>query len=304
MSKALTTFVILNVVASLAIVSLGTLSFLERKVVKAQTLELEATVQALSEQLQWGEDVAWETPEEKKPLPFSLPQPARPEDLSSLESALSDLVRFTNQRQAQLSLRHGELVSAETALKEVRENLVTRERELQAAQNQQARLTRSLEEAKGDLQTVEAETAKDRAAQARLENELAEKNTQITTMNNELASLEIDLETRIQERDLAQKEYDICRVGAAGTQNGQASGEIKGKRATILAVNPDWQYVVIDKGMIHNVEMDLQAFVHRGKEYVGKLKIVRVEDSLAIAQILPGSVVATDGIRAGDTLFF
>lgn len=304
MSKALTTFVLLNLLASAAILTLGALSYRDGQVLKAQTLELESTVQTVTENLQWGEEVAWESPEEKKPLAFSLPSTAEADDLDSLESALEEMVRFSRQRQAQLSLRYAELESARQNLAQVEETLATRTRELEAAQNQQAQVKRSLAEEQKNLREAEEKLVGNSPEKDKLEEEIEEKNTAITNLNNELASLEIDLETRIQERDLAQTEYDKCLESTASEVATAPGGEIKGKRATILAVNPDWQYVIIDKGMIDNVELGLNAFVHRGKEYVGKLQVVRVEDSISVAEILNDSIVSTDSIEPGDTIFF
>ncbi len=143
--------------------------------------------------------------------------------------------------------------------------------------------------------------AKAKTDKSELESRIAQLNSRITELNNELASLEIDLETRIQERDLAQTEYEKCRYGAAGEQT---AASLKGKRGKVLAMNPDWEYVVIDKGMVDNVEIDLQALVHRGNEYIGKLKVVRVEDEISVAEIIPGSVAPSESIKAGDAYFF
>lgn len=303
MSKALSIVILLNLIVSAGVVTFGTLSFLDREVLKTQAVELESSFQTLADELKWAEEVAWETPEEKKPLVFNLPRPQSAEELAALEDSLNEMVRFATQRQAQLSLRYNELVSTQDQLEQTRQTLATRQRELTAARNRQAQLTRTLEEVRGNLQEANQQVATANRDKQNLDDTISRLNTQITDLNNELASLEIDLETRIQERDLAQAEYDRCRLGAAGDDDGP-SEDVRGQRATVMAVNPDWQYVVIDKGMINNVELNLQGFVHRGKDYVGKLQVVRVEDTVAVAAIIDGSVEPGDAIRPGDKLFF
>jgi len=299
MTKALTTFVLLNLAASVAIVALGTLTFMDRKALKAEALELESTAQAITDNLRWGQDVAWETPEEKKPLEFDLPESASADDLNDLDAALENMVRFTNQRQSQLSLRHNELVTTRETLVQVREAPMKQKRELEALKNKPDQLQRSLAEAKNELQKLEPQLAEAKSNRTEYNNKISDLNDSITNLNNQLATLEIDLETRIQERNLAKEEYDKCRYGT-----GEDAAQIRGKRGKVLAVNDDWEYVVIDKGMVHNVETDREAFVHRGKDYIGKLKVIRVQDNIALAEIVPGTVKETDSIKAGDILFF
>ena len=63
MGKALKTFIILNLLLSAGVIALGIKSFSERKVLKAEAIELQNTVSQLSANLKWGEEVAWESPE-------------------------------------------------------------------------------------------------------------------------------------------------------------------------------------------------------------------------------------------------
>jgi len=301
MTKALFTFVLLNVVAFLTVATLGTISYFERETLKREALELETAVKTVSDNLKWGEEVVWETPEDKKPLDFVVPQPTSARRLEDLDLELGELATFSRQRQAQLSLRYNELVSAQTRTDNVEGELAAQQRELKAATDKKAQLERSLSQAESELETSTATLATIKQNQTKLEGEIATLNSEITTYNNRLATLEIDLETRIQERDLAQTEYEKCRFGAAG---GPSTGPIKGKRGKVMAVNSDWEYVVIDKGMVDNVEKDLEALVHRGQEYIGKLKVVRVEDAIAIAEIVSGSLEPSQEIQTGDTLFF
>jgi hypothetical protein len=69
-------------------------------------------------------------------------------------------------------------------------------------------------------------------------------------------------------------------------------------------VNDNWNYVVLDKGLVDELKPDLQAYVHRGNEYVAKLQVTDVKQGVAIARILPGSVAEGVTLKTGDTIFF
>ena len=301
--KLLNAIIIVNLLLGGGIIYVSTTSFLQKKVMKATALELESTAQQISDNLAWGEEVAWELAEDKKQLPFNLPQPASVIELQDLEANLNDLVRFAKARQAQLTLRHNELVSTEMTLQQTRNTLATRERELRAAQDRKAQVTRTLDQTKEDLAEARKEVAILNRTKQGLERSIESKNDSITDLNNDLASVEIDLETRIQEIENTQGRYERCRFGAAGSGPENAK-EVRGLRGKILAVNKDWEYVVINKGMVDNMTPDLVALVHRGKEYIGKLKVIKVEEDVAVAAILPESIVAPEGLVPGDTLFF
>ncbi|MGA0333868.1 MAG: hypothetical protein ACO3N7_11560 [Kiritimatiellia bacterium] len=302
MGKTLKIFVGINLILSLGIIALGFLSFGDRKVLKAEAVELEQTLSKLSADLQWGEEVAWENPDERKTISFNFSQPASAAELSNLGSELDPLARFATQRQAQLSQRYEELTQNKRLVAETRESLETREKELTVAKNQ-------VESLQAELSKVNQEVAEIRRKINSFETEISSRKPQITTkndtlmnLNNEIASLEIDLETRIQERDNAQAEYDQCRIGAAGEQT-QQSKDAKGKKGLVLAVNKQWEYVVLDKGDA-NISPDYQAFVHRGNEFVAKLNILRVEENLAVAEIVTDTIPEGQSIQPGDSLFF
>jgi chromosome segregation ATPase len=301
MGKALKTFIILNLLLSAGVIALGIKSFSERKVLKAEAIELQNTVSQLSANLKWGEEVAWESPEEIKTNAFGFSQPTSSLGLAGLKEELDDIARFSTQRQSQLTQRNNELTTTKRTLVDTKDTLATRERELAAAKTQEENLKVALAKSKDDLSSGQRQVANLETDKRNRESAIRTKNADLTELNNNLASLEIDLETIIQERNLAQDDYDRCRLGAVG-DDGVATGEVRGAKGLVLAVNKEWQYVVIDKGDLA-IKPNYQAFVHRGKDFVAKLNVVRVEDKLAIAEIVSGSLEG-EGVKPGDTLFF
>lgn len=301
MGKALKVFVILNLALSAFVIYIGIQAFNGRKILKAEALELEKSLSRLSGNLQWGAKVPWENEGEEKQVAFRFSQPARAEGLANLRNELEPLGRFATTREAQLAQRHNELVVTRSTLMDTRDTLATRERELAAAQKQESDLTAELAGTNAALSDARNQVSNLETGKSDRELKITSKNNTLTELNNTLASLEIDLESRIQERDNAKDEYERCRIGEAGEKSKEI--DVRGSKGLVMAVNKDWEYVVIDKGNL-KVEPNFQAYVHRGKEYVGKLNVVRVEENLAVAEIVPGSIVEGQSIQPGDTLFF
>ena len=72
----------------------------------------------------------------------------------------------------------------------------------------------------------------------------------------------------------------------------------------VLAIDPQWNFAVINRGEVDVLPMFSEAFVHRGDTYVGKLRVRQVERGVAVAEILPETFVEGMTVQVGDTLFF
>lgn len=301
MDKALKAFIFVNLIMSALVITFGLQTFNTRQVLKAEALELEQTAANISNSLKWGETVAWEDEGSAQPLAFSFSQPAKGEDLPFLKTELEPLGRFAATRQAQLAQRNAQLVQTRSTLKDTEVELAARTRDLESTVKKENDLNRELTKTNAELANAKANAASLQTAKSEKEQDIRGKNDNLTNLNNSLADLEIDLDAMLQERDNALADYERCKNGAAGKE--QKSREARGQKGRVLAVNPDWEYVIIEKGDTE-VDRDYEAFVHRGREFVGKITIRRVEDQLAIAEIMTESVAEGDQIKPGDALFF
>lgn len=70
--------------------------------------------------------------------------------------------------------------------------------------------------------------------------------------------------------------------------------------ATIIAVNNDWGFVVIDGGQNKGITSDTRLLVTRGAETIGKLNIVSVEGNRTVANIVQKSVRNGLAVAPGD----
>jgi flagellar biosynthesis chaperone FliJ len=70
--------------------------------------------------------------------------------------------------------------------------------------------------------------------------------------------------------------------------------------ATIVAVNNDWGFVVIDGGQNKGITSDTKLLITRGTTTVGKLNIVAVEGSKTVANIVQSSLRSGLAVAPGD----
>ncbi len=85
----------------------------------------------------------------------------------------------------------------------------------------------------------------------------------------------------------------------------RASGaSMNGLRGQVLAVDHNWNFVVLNLGNRNGVNNSAEMVVQRGGSMVGRLRITSVEPSQSVADIVPNSVPAGVDVRPGDTVVF
>jgi hypothetical protein len=77
-----------------------------------------------------------------------------------------------------------------------------------------------------------------------------------------------------------------------------------GLRGQILAVDRNWNFVVLSLGNRNGIVSGADMVVQRGGSLVGKVRITSVESSQSIADIVPNSVPPGVSVQAGDTVIY
>jgi len=77
-----------------------------------------------------------------------------------------------------------------------------------------------------------------------------------------------------------------------------------GLEGKILAVDTNWNFVVLSIGDRQGVAPNSTLLVKRGSTLVGKLRVTSVDPSTSIANIVPGSAPKGSFIRPGDVVIF
>ncbi len=79
---------------------------------------------------------------------------------------------------------------------------------------------------------------------------------------------------------------------------------MNGLQGRVLAVDRNWNFVVLSLGGRSGVNANSQMIVRRGGSMVGRVRITSVEPTQSIADIVPNSVPAGVSVQAGDTVVF
>jgi len=74
--------------------------------------------------------------------------------------------------------------------------------------------------------------------------------------------------------------------------------------ATVIAVNKDWGFVMVNAGRQHGVAPDSSLLVKRGNSRIGRLRIVNLEDTVVVADLVDGSLVQGIEVQPGDNVIF
>ncbi len=87
-------------------------------------------------------------------------------------------------------------------------------------------------------------------------------------------------------------------------QDRQSGIAMVGLQGRVLAVDRNWNFVVLSVGDRNGVSNNATLIIQRGGSLVGKARITSVEPSQSIADIIPNSVPAGVSVQAGDTVVY
>jgi hypothetical protein len=97
------------------------------------------------------------------------------------------------------------------------------------------------------------------------------------------------------EKDL-KKAHDQIEMSKPG---GDKKISLSGK---IVAVNPTWNFVILDLGKNDQMVEGLTMVIYRGEKLVGKIKTVTVDAQTSVADVLPGTPATA--IEVGDQVIY
>ena len=80
---------------------------------------------------------------------------------------------------------------------------------------------------------------------------------------------------------------------------GTKSISLSGK---IVAVNPTWNFVILDLGKNDQVVEGLSMVIYRGEKMIGKVKVVTVDATTSVADLMPGT--PAQAIEVGDQVIY
>lgn len=294
-------FLILNLVFCAGVVAFSFQTFKDRQLVEARNVMHRTNLDRIAGNLNWGAEVEGEDEALRQSGPFQLVRPDSMEDLDTLTTTLSRLSTVAEARMGQLSENHTELSAIRTELEESRETLEQKTAELADTRSTVANLENQLAETRADVQNSTQQAATLARDIRTLETRIEDLDRQIAGLETREREITRQLEIRTGERDRIETLLSAARRPVE--RDGSVS-DWHQKTATVLASEPEWNYVVIDKGEVDVLPMFVEAFVHRGDEFIGKIRVMQVERTIALAEVLVDTLVDNARIQPGDTLFF
>lgn len=300
MGKALKIFLVLNFLLSIVVVGFGVKIFMDREVIKARTVLLQNNAQEVARRLQWGVDVAWDSAD-ARPGQFNVPQPVDKEGIPALQSRLRELADFAAERVVVLEGHYEDLLRTRTTLAQTQDTLRSTENTLARTQRTLEETQQTLSRTQNDLQQANRTITSLEADKNALTSQVNTLNNEVTALNNEITGLNTRIEALTIERDGAMAENRRLRGILEG---GRPDTIHRGRTAEILTVNNSWLYAVIDRGEVDQIPLFLEAMIHRDDEFIGRAVVSRVEETVAIIEIEPGSLAPGVTVQAGDSVFF
>ena len=187
------------------------------------------------------------------------------------------------------------------------------------------RVSRELTDTKSLLEAAATDAQQQRGRADRLQTDL----TKVTKDRNEaqeslaawkvlgvqpeqISQLRADLKKTADERDTFATQEKIFLRNIEQLQNRLARYEgdrekpveMPGLKGSVVAVDPQWQFVVLDVGEQQGAKERGVVMVRRGDKLVGKARIITVEPSRSVANLLPGWKQGDVGIQVGDSVLY
>lgn len=120
--------------------------------------------------------------------------------------------------------------------------------------------------------------------------DLSEKVKVAESENKLLASAKEKMEAEL--KKLRESE-ELRRPG--GTKSISLSGKI-------VAVNPTWNFIILDLGKNDQMVEGLSMVIYRGEKMIGKAKVVTVDATTSVADLMPGT--PAQAIEVGDQVIY
>lgn len=198
-----------------------------------------------------------------------------------------------------------DLTSTRGNLKTTEESLTEQKAKNQELTLQADKLSKDLETTKSDLEStnsklkVTSEQLKtfEEGLKGRKPDELFQ---EINSLSEKVkvAEGEQKLLTAAKEKtevELKKLREQIEMIKPGGTKSISLSGRI-------LAVNPTWNFVILDLGKNDQVVEGLTMVIYRGEKMIGKIRTVTVDAQTSVADVLPGTPPAA--IEVGDQVVY
>jgi cell shape-determining protein MreC len=170
------------------------------------------------------------------------------------------------------------IAQAENELKRTQEDLDSNQTTL-------AELTAKLDKLPKDVkpETLQEDLNRIKQSIADLKSKADDKQREIDAENTKVANVQRTVDAMARKKEDRQKAF-----------------ERNSMTATVVAVNSDWGFVIINAGEPEGISEATKLIVTRGVQTVGKISVLSVNGNRTIANIMPETLVAGLSIAPGD----
>ena len=112
----------------------------------------------------------------------------------------------------------------------------------------------------------------------------------------------IDLKTSRTQEEATKVEEELKKLRTEVEMTKPGSTKSIALSGKIVAVNPTWNFVIIDLGKNDSVVEGLTMVLYRGDKMIGKVKTVTVDAQTSVADVLPGTPASA--IEIGDQVVY
>jgi predicted RNase H-like nuclease (RuvC/YqgF family) len=226
-----------------------------------------------------------------------------------------------NARQEKLQLATAEVQTVRGQAEKNRKELATSKAQSEAASQAAAELRTQLAAAAQESARLKTDADTNAGKIAAAQAEIAELKSKLATIDpgrpvlppTDETQLKIkELETRLAEYDTVKKTLEdqlktadtSMRQLQRAEQQRQMRVMRSGLSGSVLAVDRNWNFVVLDLGDRNGVVNHAEMVVTRGGGMIGKVRITSVEPSQSIADIVPNSTPPGLSIQRGDRVIY
>jgi peptidoglycan hydrolase CwlO-like protein len=196
--------------------------------------------------------------------------------IANLEASLAKEKAEKEKKIAELKKTQGELDDAKSEIEKNKATIAANEAKIKETEDKLASTNAELDQEKAKIKTV-LDALPPGISPDQIGPKIKELQEKVTTYEQEKNVLAEQLKTLEAEKKLLQQ---MVRT----KQTGELPDGIEGR---VMAVNDDWNFVVLDIGEKQGLVGGARMVVYRGNNLIGRIKIASVEPTVAVADILP-----------------
>jgi len=215
----------------------------------------------------------------------------------------------------QLTAKTSELSKKDEEIKELKGQVEASSSAKESVAAEVAAAKTEAEKAQGEVAAIKTSLSEKDDEITKLRNELAEKSKTVVeapAADPELENKLKELQTKLDEQVQITQTLEKSAKDAESRANSLAAEDARRKAAlsapnlegTVLAVEPSWNFVILNVGDRQGVALNSTLIVKRGHAMIGKVRVTSLDPSRAVADIIPGTLARGAFVQPGDTVIF